>query len=171
MQQTFKFREAIPEDMPVLAALHVKTWNDTYLMFTNKPTYETRKYQWEKAFAEKPGNWFCYVIENEDDNIIGFATGNDYVYNELPYKGQLNKIYLLKEYQRLGLGRKLVGYVVRYFFKNGIDSMLLFSEPENPSIKFYDALNGERLLSKEVEFHGGYGWKDLNALAEICPID
>jgi hypothetical protein len=48
---------------------------------------------------------------------------------------------------------------------------MLFSQAENPSCAFFDALGGERLLSAAGEFHGAYGWRDLRSLATACPID
>jgi hypothetical protein len=49
--------------------------------------------------------------------------------------------------------------------------MLLFSQPENPSCAFFEALAGERLLTDRGEFHGAYGWRDLARLAELCPVE
>jgi ribosomal protein S18 acetylase RimI-like enzyme len=83
----------------------------------------------------------------------------------------LNKIYVLLDYQRLGLGRRLVGHVARRFLSQGISSMSLFSQAENPSIRFFEAIGGEKLFSDAGEFHGGYGWRDLARLAAICPVE
>jgi FR47-like protein len=78
---------------------------------------------------------------------------------------------LLREYQRLGLARRLLGCVARRFLSQGIDTMVLFGTPQNPSCAFHEALGGEKLLAKNGEFHGGYGWRDLHSLANRCPAD
>ena len=83
--------------------------------------------------------------------------------------GELNKIYLLRQYHRLGLGRRLIGHVARRFLSRGMTSMLLFGDAKNPSNQFYEHLAGEKLIAPNGEFHGGYGWRDLQRLAEICP--
>jgi len=44
-----------------------------------------------------------------------------------------------REYQRQGLGRRLVGHVARRFLGQGIGSMVLFGEARNPSCAFWDA--------------------------------
>jgi hypothetical protein len=49
--------------------------------------------------------------------------------------------------------------------------MLLFGDAQNPSNGFYEALGAERLYAANGEFHGGYGWRDLQRLASICPIE
>lgn len=165
-------REATCADIPALAHLHVKTWNATYPGFPPPPTYEVRERQWREAFAVTDGTWFCYVIEDSNGRLIGFAKGKRYSHSDLPdFSGELNKIYLLQEYQRLGLGRRLVGHVARRFISQGISSMVLFAEPGNPSCRFYEALAAEKVFAKNGEFHGTYGWRDLRELASICPID
>jgi ribosomal protein S18 acetylase RimI-like enzyme len=169
-EERFTIREAVESDLPELVHIHVTSWNATYPYYHPKPTPQLRESQWKKAFEEKADNWFCYVVVNENGKLVGFATGNDFYDVELPYRGQLNKIHFYKEYHRLGLGRKLVGYVVRRFLSAGINSMILFADPDNPNIKFYDVLNGERLFDKEGKFNGAFGWTDLNELAQLCRI-
>lgn len=170
--ESFTIREATESDLPALAALHVQTWNDTYWTVKNPPTYEIRERQWREQFNLKDGSWFCYVVQNREGRLIGFAKGIVYHHADLPeFGGELSKIYLLLEYQRLGLGRLLMGHVARRFLSMGIHSMLLFGIPQNPSNRFHEALRGERLFDKQGEFHGGYGWRDLQKLAALCPID
>jgi len=48
--------------------------------------------------------------------------------------------------------------------------MLLFGDAGNPSNRFYEALDAEKLFSDTGAFHGGYGWRDLQRLAEVCPV-
>lgn len=169
---TLIIREATAADIPALTDLHVKTWNATYPEVQKKPTHEIRERQWREAFEVTDGSWFCFVVEGQHGELVGFAKGTPYDHSDLPdFAGQLSKIYLLREYQRLGLGRRLVGHVARRFLSQGIPSMLLFADAENPSCRFYEALGAERLLDDAGNFHGGYGWRDLGRLASICPIE
>ena len=103
---------------------------------------------------------------------MGFAKGKTYRDNiDSELRGELNKIYLLSEYQRLGLGSRLVGHVARRFLSMGVNDMVLFGIAQNPSCSFHEAIGGERLYAKNGEFHGGYCWRDLKKLAEICPVN
>ena len=160
----FYIREAVPSDLPALVNIHVTSWNATYPYYHPKPTHSLREQQWKKAFELKEDNWFCYVVTKENGELVGFATGNDFNDEELPYKGQLNKIHFLKDYHRLGLGRKLVTVVVNHFLNNGIHSMILFADPGNTNIAFYDWLGGERILDKDGKFQGAFGWRDIMLL-------
>lgn len=169
---SFTIRNATPEDIPALAALHVKAWNETYGKMRHPPTVQVREWQWNEQFNVTDGSWCCFVVEDSKGALIGFAKGKPFEADELPgYEGQLDKIYLLRAYQRLGLGRRLMGHVVQWFLNRGILSMVLFGIPQNPSCRFHEALGGKKLFSRKGEFHGGYGWRDLGALAAICPAE
>ena len=169
---SFTIRETTEKDIPALAALHVKTWNETYWNVKKPPAFEIREWQWREQFKKNDGSWFCFVVEDNSAQLVGFAKGVAYSSTDLPeYSGELNKIYLLKNYQHLGLGRKLIGDVARRFLEKGINTMVLFGVPKNPSCSFHEAMGGEKLYAKNGEFHGGYGWKDLRKLASVCAGD
>lgn len=168
MQHSFKIREATDADVPALAALHVATFNETHGAF-NSPTLQTRLWQWQQIFENKDDSWFCFVIEKEGEGLIGFAKGQPYDHTDLPgFAGELNKIYLLRAYHKTGLGRQLLCRVAHEFINRGILSMLLFGDKDNPSNGFYERMGAEKLFAKNGEFHGGYGWKDLQKLIADC---
>jgi ribosomal protein S18 acetylase RimI-like enzyme len=163
-----RFRDATVEDIPRLAALHVKTWADTYPMVRRPPTFAIRESQWIDAFAHADGSWFCIVIESGAGDLIGFAKG----VRTGPESGDLNKIYLLSEYQRMGLGRRLVGHVVRRFIAQGITTMTLSADAGNPSCRFYLAIGAEYQRDDRGRIQlGAFIWRDLDALARACAAD
>ncbi|HEY0752029.1 MAG TPA: GNAT family N-acetyltransferase [Chitinophagaceae bacterium] len=159
----FIIREGTIDDLPQLVEVHVTSWNATYPYYHPKPSRELRTIQWKKLFNERPGEWFCYVAEKERGGIVGFATGSAYD-GELDYDAELNKIHFYKDYHRLGLGTLLMQRVVQRFLEKGYKSMILFADPGNQNIVFYEKLGGERILDKEGKFHGAYGWKELGRL-------
>ena len=82
------------------------------------------------------------------------------------YAGELNKIYLRKRVQGKGLGRRLLVAVASRFREHRVNSMVLFGDAQSPSNGFYEAHGAQRIYGAEGEFHGGYGWPDLEQLAE-----
>lgn len=167
-------REATAADVLALARLHVTTWNATHLgPFGRGPTYELRERQWREAFTVTDGSWFCFVVQRKDGELVGFAKGVPYAHADQPaYAGELSKIYLLREYQRLGLGRRLLGDVARRFLGQGVSSMLLFGVEGSSASRFYEALGGERLVSPEGKVSdGNFGWRDLRTLTALCPAE
>lgn len=161
----FFIRQGRMEDVEQLVEIHVTTWNQTYPLVLKKPTPALREYQWRKQFNGEDAGWFCYVVDNGNGKLAGFVTGSRYnISEDLPFEGELNKIYLRSSYQRLGLGKKLMYTAALHFRSMNINSMILFAAPENPSCRFYEELGGERIY-KDGNFHGAYCWKDLQQLA------
>lgn len=159
-----RIRDANREDVRELARLHVETFKETHGRF-GAPSVELRESQWRAAF-ERERDWFCFVAEAPDGELVGFAKGTLHDGGVPGFKGELDKIYVLSAYHRRGIGRRLVIDVARRFLERGVDSMLLFGDARNPSNGFYEHLGAERLYSLQGEFHGGYGWRDLRRLLD-----
>jgi RimJ/RimL family protein N-acetyltransferase len=158
---SFIIREATEKDIVPLSHLHVKTWSDTYPMVLRPPGFATREWQWKELFSKKERNWFVYVIEKKDCSLIGFTKGNI----EEDGSGNLNKIYLLREYQRMGLGKKMFCLVVKRFLSLHINRMTVFAEATNPSCWFYEKMGGQKMRNGDGSLnHGNYEWNDLGQL-------
>ena len=103
-------------------------------------------------------------VRRSNARPIGFAKGTLHDGGVPGFQGELNKIYVLRDWHRQGIGRALVERVSRRFLSEGVTSMLLFGDARNPSNGFYERLGAERLLSTEGKFDGGYGWRDLRSV-------
>ena len=161
---SFRIRDATPADLPALVRLHVDTWNATYAPLLMKgPSYEIRERQWRESFARNDPGWFCFVVERPNGDLLGFAQGNRSDHPE--FAGELHKIYLLSEYQRLGLGRRLLGHVARRFLSQVITSMWLYGDARNPSCRAWTALGATKTDADPGI--GNYGWRDLQAIARL----
>jgi ribosomal protein S18 acetylase RimI-like enzyme len=157
-------RDASPSDISALAELHVRTFREAH---GGGPNVALREQQWRSKFAE--GRLvFCVLLADASGRVIGFASGARHQDEPRNYAGELDKIYLLREYQGRGLGRRLLCAAATRFLENGITSMLLFGDARSRSNGFYEALGAERLYAATGEFHGGYGWRDLAKLASLC---
>lgn len=161
----FTFRDATGNDVAELGELHAITWAQTY--HAQDPKIQLRQHQWQKAFAlENDGSWFCILVINRNNKLVGFAKGKiEKKKDPGEMVGDLNKIYLLNVYQRMGLGKKLFQLVVERFLSMGVNRMTLFGIPQNPSCYFHEAMGGERLYNQNGEFDGGYHWTDLKKTA------
>lgn len=160
--ESVRIREANASDIPELARLHVTTWNNTYAPFGMVgPSQQIREQQWREAFANGDPAWFCFVAQKADEELVGFAQGNRSDHPD--FAGELSKIYLLREYQRLGIGRRLFGHVARRFRSLGMNSMWLFCDARNPSVNAWKRLGGVK--TDDDPGNGNYGWHDLGHLA------
>jgi ribosomal protein S18 acetylase RimI-like enzyme len=158
-------REATPADIPELAALHVTTWNATYAPFGLKgPSVEVRKRQWRAKFSLNDPDWFCLVVQRADGELVGFAQANR---SDNPaYEGELAKIHLRRDYQRVGLGRRLVGRVAKRFLSRGIRSMWLFGDVRNPSSRAWISMGATKCDADPGS--GNFGWGDIRPLAKFA---
>jgi ribosomal protein S18 acetylase RimI-like enzyme len=163
--EDLNIRDATPADIPALARLHVITWNATYAAFGSKgPSVTVREQQWRAKFAADDPDWFCLVVQRTDGELVGFAQANRSDNPE--YEGELAKIHLLRDYQRLGLGRRLVGRVARRFLARGIRSMWLFGDARNPSRRAWLSMGATKC--DDDPGSGNYGWNDITPLARFA---
>jgi GNAT superfamily N-acetyltransferase len=158
----FTIREASAAEIPALARLHVTAWNATYAPLLMKgPGYDVRERQWREAFAKREAGWFCFVVERPDGELVAFAQGNRSDHPE--FGGQLAKIYVLRDYQRMGIGRRLLGQVAKRFRSLGVNSMWLIGDARNPSSRAWMTLGATK--TDPDPGTGNYGWHDLTKLA------
>ncbi|ENQ3078787.1 GNAT family N-acetyltransferase [Bacillus sp. WLY-B-L8] len=158
-------------DAQELARVHVDSWRETYdgIMpkeVLDKKSYEKREALWLKILKEQQSH--VYVAKTIDGKIIGFADGGKERTGSYEYDGELYAIYILQEYQRNQLGKKLIKAVAADLYENGCCSMLVWVVASNPSKYFYEALQGSCVDKKQIEeLHVeeiAYGWKDIENL-------
>jgi GNAT superfamily N-acetyltransferase len=117
---------------------------------------------------------FTFVAENEKGRIIGFSLGSleqqepiGMRFHEDLYKGELRAIYILTEYQKKGIGSKLVFRIMNQLIEYNIHSMITWVLKGNPSSKFFRSIYGKVIGEGIIEIGGiqyikyAYGWNDL----------
>ena len=163
--ETFTIEEATSAHIPVIARVHVKSWNDTYARLGGHgPCVEFREQQWREAFAKADGSWFCLALTTAHGELVGFAKAS-----QTDASGELNKIFLLREYQRLGFGRRLLGQVTERFLTQDVSTMCVYADPRNPSCAFFEKLGAERWREENGrKNYNWYIWHDLPQLASKC---
>ncbi|WP_018924413.1 GNAT family N-acetyltransferase [Salsuginibacillus kocurii] len=167
-----KIREARREDAPAIAYVHVNSWRTTYegvvpQAFLNDLNVEQRTASWEEIIASK--QTAIFVAENDEDEVVGFVSGGQERSGEYsPGRGEIFAIYLLKEVQGQGIGRKLLAPFIERLKEEGYESLLVWVLEENPSRTFYEKLGGDIIDSDTIKIAGktfdeiGYGWEDIN---------
>ncbi len=168
---TFKIREAVCNDAVQMAKVYVDSWRTTYRNilpeeFLASLTYEWREQKWRKILCEENNNDFCFVTENESGEVVGIAVGR-FDSEDAKYIGELNTIYLLKEYQQQGIGKELVKLIVEWLAARQIYTMIVWVLADNPARAFYEKLGGKYLRSQPLELgqytvqEVAYGWDNI----------
>ena len=165
-------REAVLEDARAIAHVRVASWRTTYRGKLPKEYLEamdidTYTGAWEGILQARGAQGYTYVAEDVGGQIKGFAVGGWNRTEGTAYQGELYAIYLLKEAQRGGTGRRLAGWVAQRLQREGFNSMMVWVMADNPARRFYQKLGGRFVMERE-SFIGGtrvrevaYGWEDL----------
>ena len=172
MIQSVHIRPARADDAAAIARVHVDSWRTTYVGIVPDEhlanlSYESSERRWHEWLAALDNAAFVCVAETARGQIMGFASGGAERENSPVYQGEMYALYLLKEYQRRGIGRQLVATVARRLQQDGFATMLIWVLAENPACAFYAALGGMPAREKMVTIGGkelreiGYGWEDL----------
>jgi GNAT superfamily N-acetyltransferase len=167
-------REARVADAPQIARVHVDSWRTTYAGIVSEDflagmSYEDFEARWHGWLEVEES--VVYVAESPSAQIVGFAFGGPQREEDYSaYEGELYAAYLLREHQRKGLGRQLLGAVAKGLARQGKTSMLAWVLADNRSRHFYEVVGGKPLGIQEIEIGGvmlqevAYGWEDLRAL-------
>jgi len=108
-----RYREAGPDDVATIAAIHAESWRNTYrdalsAEFLSGPILGDRLNVWGQRMSSPAPNQYVVVAEKGTD-IGGFACaygGHDGRWGTL-----LDNIHVLKEWQGSGVGRRLLARV------------------------------------------------------------
>jgi GNAT superfamily N-acetyltransferase len=129
---------------------------------------------WDKILTAGPNPASVFVATHGDE-VIGFAAGNMLAEPKFGLNAELTAVYLRREFQRVGLGRRLIAAVVDAQRALGATGMIVWVIAGNKAARaFYEALGAELLVEQSFEWDGmnlleaGYGWRDLTALAAAC---
>ena len=102
----FEFRDMHPEDADSKGYVHWKTWQETYTGLMDEKYLTNHSLKKCQSIAHRwPENT---LVAEVDGKIVGFSCyGKDD-----SGTGEIIAIYLLKEYQGYGLGRKLMNAAI-----------------------------------------------------------
>jgi GNAT superfamily N-acetyltransferase len=175
-------REANISDAAGLARVSVDSWRSTYSgiipqEYLDSLTYENRTSRWEERLSNLDGPGFTFIVEDGFSNIIGYAGGLKGNSGNLVYTGEVGDIYLQKEFQGMGIGRRLMATVALRLKEFGHNSLLIWVFEENPYRIFYESLGGILIDEKEIESGGtkltgvAYGWADMRVFGELFKSD
>ena len=161
-------------DAPGIARVDVESWRSTYVGLVPDDFLASYDYG-ERECARRDlltdESRVTYVAEHPRDGIVGFLSGGPARMDDMPYAGELYAIYLLKQYQRQGIGRRLAGELCAWLISQGLTSMYTWALEENPSRRFYESLGGIEFTRKTMTLRGldvvevAYGWHDISSLA------
>ncbi|MGE6362840.1 N-acetyltransferase family protein [Bacillus paramycoides] len=172
-------RRATKNDIASIAKVHVESWKTTYKgIFANEIleniTYEQREKLWESIFQKEDGHQYRFVAETLNGEIIGFIDGGAERTGTYNCDGELYAIYILQEYQGMKIGQRLFQALLSDCKKNNMQSLLVWVVSNNPSKKFYEKYNPEKIDTKFLARLNieeiAYVWRDMDCLYKTLSI-
>ncbi len=167
-------REANKQDLFSIARVQVDSNRSSYkgIMpehYLEGLTYESKAIEWDKRLFDNKATELMFVAETDNKNIVGFAAIS-LVETNNAYERELYSIYILKEFQRIGIGKLLFKAIIERYIKNNVKSMMLWTLQDNPSRAFYEQLGGN-IVDKRIINRGGkelqqiaYAWEDITLI-------
>ena len=172
-----RIRHAKPADAAALARVHVDSWRTTYAgivpqEYLSSLSCSSSQATWNETLETIGNKTSLLVAEAHEDKVIGFAHCGPERAGDGAYQGEIYSLYLLEEFQRKGLGRRLFLAVTKRLLDDGMSSMLLWVFEANLGARqFYESLGGENTSRSAVIKIAGsdlveiaYGWTDIAPL-------
>ena len=170
----FSWREAGPDDAATLSRLSIAGWRQTYAgqmpdsvlgRMEENPHHDPAS--WRGRLERRPPDRWTRIVETGGGEPIGFLWfGREE--GRLPgYRGEIEKIYLLKPAQGRGLGRALMVDTFRTLEDADLSPVAVWVFDFNrPALDFYEKLGGKALGRSETVFEAegrafvetAYGW-------------
>ncbi len=119
------YRQMSVADVPDVFGIRVSTLENVVTMSELEEEYELTPATLAEAMQESAKGWVCEV----DDRIVGFAMGDSET-------GEMTVLAVLPEFERRGIGKKLLVQVQEWLFESGHKQLWLVTTP-NPSFRAY----------------------------------
>ena len=170
-----RIRLAQPADARAIAQVRVDAWRATYRGLIPDAYLDAMKVEdstalWDKVLTAAPNTTNTFVAEVEG-RVAGFAAGMMKPEAKLGFDAELTGIYIVREAQRMGLGRRLVATVAAAQRAHGATGLIVWVIAANKGARsFYERLGAELVVEQPFTWDGldlveaGYGWHDLPAL-------
>ncbi|MBB6454642.1 ribosomal protein S18 acetylase RimI-like enzyme [Salirhabdus euzebyi] len=171
-------RQASLPDAGQIAKVHVESWKSTYKDIVVQEdlnhvlSYEKRKVLWETVLKSNSNDKILYVAESEDQKIVGFISGGTERSKKFNYDGEIYAIYILEDYQGMGIGKMLLDAFKKEAEEKGHQSILVWVLTANPSKKFYERFGAKPIEADEITIGDGtyeetaYGWENILSIRE-----
>ena len=143
-----KIHLAEVSDLQNIIALHLKTWADSYQNYIPKKIIEQHSKITEErlcSMREKIENNLVYVVEN-NMKIIGFACLANAIVNQ---ETEIKQLYIDRDYQRKGIGQKLLKHLFYDLKKKGCQRVFLWTLKNYEKSNSFYQKNGGVLTGAE----------------------
>ncbi len=165
-------RRAHVGDASAIARVYVETWRSTYSGLVPDTALlrmsERRLHSmWARQLTGRTHGEAVVVASDRRGTVVGFGSSGPARQECLPFRGEIFTLYVLQDYQGLGLGKRIIAALFEDLVENDMSSAMVWVLADNPSRFFYEAIGGKRVAERTERLWGkvlresGYGWPDV----------
>ncbi len=103
----YTIRKAVPEDADGIAYVHHHSWMESYADIIDEAFLKTRTLERSQSIFHK-NECRSYLVVEADGMVVGFAGYGKARDADLEGYGEIYALYVLKKYQKMGIGKKLI---------------------------------------------------------------
>jgi len=158
-------KRATAADSFGISAVHDASWRQAYTGMIPHKALET-------MIRRRDPKWWARAIKHSTrilvlesmGQVVGYATLGPNRIDSLPQDGEVYELYLLPEYQGVGLGKKLFLEAREELLHLGMKSVVVWVLEDNePAVQFYKNAGGTVIAEGNETFNG----TTLNKLAFV----
>ena len=143
------------EDCKAIAEFVTRTWNETYCVIVNDEFLDNLENTEEKRYINAINNFdeksnMQYIIK-KDNKIIAYLKLSKIKDDEYKEYIELQSLYVLKEYQKNGIGKELIQKAFNEAKKAGYKKMIIGCLEENKSNGFYKKMGGKFIKKRKFK--------------------
>ena len=167
--------------------MHVASWHETYTgllpdKMLSALSVESRAAAWAKIMREPATERSTVVhLAEHQGAIIGFGSCGAQRTESLKakgYDGEVSAIYVLREFQKRGIGTRLLRAMSVELMRRGFSAAALWVLRDNLRARhFYEHFGAKVIAEREDARDGallvelGYGWPNLKMLDQLLSHD
>ncbi|MBI3712985.1 MAG: GNAT family N-acetyltransferase [Burkholderiales bacterium] len=173
-----QLRRATVADAEAIAAIRIEGWRSTYRgmipdSYLDDMDMNENLLHWRTILQALPSkeDALCVYVAVSDNEIVGFVSAIKLAEPKLDKEGEINAIYIRPQWQRCGIGKRMMHKAARSLQAMGCQSCVIWVIDGNAQARnFYEELGAEILVEQDFSWDGldltevGYGWNDLNVL-------
>ena len=126
-----EIRPAEVPDAPALAAVHEASWREAYTGILPHRALTSSIARRNTAWWVRTVRHAGVLVLEVGDKVVGYATFGRNRTGALPQGGEVYELYLLPEYQGVGLGRRLFKAALERLETVGAKGAIVWSIEEN----------------------------------------
>jgi GNAT superfamily N-acetyltransferase len=175
---TTKIRQAQLDDAEAMARVIVDGWHTTYGGIMPDDFLESMKAsehaKGTRELLKRLGDDSRALVAERDGEIVGTIIVTPPIYPVADFKAEIVSFYVLRSYQRHGVGAALLREIAQWLLATGRSNLFIWLLSGSPFGKLGERFAAEQIPGERTERIGettltlhAWGWRDLKALMDV----